>query len=683
MHLKRIELQGFKSFADRTELEFKPGITSVIGPNGSGKSNIADAIRWVLGEQSMKSLRSSKSEDVIFAGTESRRSLGFAEVNIIIDNSDGKLPIEFSEVIVSRKLYRTGESEYYINNTQCRLKDVQELFMDTGIGKDGYSIIGQGKVDEILSNNSTDRRHIFEEAAGIVKYRVRKTEAERKLEQTKNNLVRIQDIIIEKENVLEPLKNQSEKARKFLDLREELKKIEVGLFLDNIEKNKKKLEESASDEEVLNSQLSDEESKLTEKQNKREELKISVNTLTEKIEETQNLSFESAGKQEKLNSEKNVTLEKINNNLENVERLTKEVEEIKFKILEIEQDKVQKIEKKERMFSSKETFENELKEKQEELEKITAKLSTKEIEIKNKKQELEIKIEEKNEEKNNISLGDVNYENYEKRENAIKKELQENIYELDANKIKNEEDTKNFYEIEAKRTEIVKKLEDANVQKQESDQKIKEFDERINTLSHEYRMADSKHKFLVETEKSKDGYYKSVKDLLLDCEKDTDLNSGMYGTFANLITVPKDYEVALEMCLGASLQNIVTETEQDAKKLVEHLRKNNLGRASFLPISTVKGRELDVNIGKIKSKYSGVINIASNLVSYDKKYQGIVLNLLGRTVVVDNMDTGIKLAKENSYGFRIVTLLRRYFKPCRADYRGKCGVKGKQHIRKN
>ena len=231
MYLKRLELQGFKSFADRTVLEFKPGITAVIGPNGSGKSNISDAIRWVLGEQSMKSLRGAKSEDIIFAGTQSRKSLGFAEVSMVIDNEDGGLPIEYSEVTVTRKLYRTGESGYFINKVPCRLKDVLELFMDTGIGKDGYSIIGQGKVDEILSNKSEDRRHIFEEAAGIVKYRARREESEKKLEQTKINLIRINDILAEIESNLEPLKLQAEKAKKFLDLREELKNIEIGLFL--------------------------------------------------------------------------------------------------------------------------------------------------------------------------------------------------------------------------------------------------------------------------------------------------------------------------------------------------------------------------------------------------------------------------------------------------------------------
>ena len=243
MYLKRLEMYGFKSFADKTVLDFMPGVTTVIGPNGSGKSNISDCIRWILGEQSMKSLRGAKSEDIIFAGTQNRKSLGFAEASLVFDNEDGKLPIEYSEVTITRRIYRSGESGYFINKTACRLKDILELFMDTGIGKDGYSIIGQGKIDEILSNKSEDRRHIFEEAAGIVKYKNRKQEAEKKLEQTKLNLLRINDIVTEIESNIEPLKIQSEKARKFLDLREQLKNVEIGLFLYNIDDYKSKVEE--------------------------------------------------------------------------------------------------------------------------------------------------------------------------------------------------------------------------------------------------------------------------------------------------------------------------------------------------------------------------------------------------------------------------------------------------------
>ena len=377
MYLKRLELQGFKSFADKTILEFKPGITSVIGPNGSGKSNISDSIRWVLGEQSMKSLRGSNSSDIIFAGTQNRKSLGFAEASIVIDNSDGKLPIEYNEVTITRKIYRSGETGYFINKTPCRLKDILELFMDTGIGKDGYSIIGQGKIDEILSNKSEDRRRIFEEAAGIVKYRTRKQESEKKLEQTKLNLLRINDILSEIEGTIEPLKLQSEKAKKFLDLREELKGIEVGLFLYNIENYKAKLEEIVKDIEIMQSQYDDEDKKLEEIKTLKEELKKQVDEITEKIEAMQNIGFESTNKIEKINSDINVATERKENNKTNKERFSAEIEEIKTRITELEGERKQKQDKKLNLNTNKEKFEKELAEKEAELLELTKKLSDK------------------------------------------------------------------------------------------------------------------------------------------------------------------------------------------------------------------------------------------------------------------------------------------------------------------
>ena len=587
MYLKRLELQGFKSFADKTVLEFKPGITAVIGPNGSGKSNISDSIRWVLGEQSMKSLRGAKAEDVIFAGTQNRKSLGFAEASIVIDNSDGKLPIEYNEVTVTRKLYRSGETGYFINKTPCRLKDIIELFMDTGIGKDGYSIIGQGKIDEILSNKSDDRRHIFEEAAGIVKYRTRKVESEKKLEQTKLNLLRINDILSEIEGQLDPLKLQADKARKFLDLREELKSIEVGLFVYNINTYKEKLEQIVEDLQVLKDQETSESQKLEEGQNKKDTLKARIDELIAEIENMQNVGFESKTKIEQLNSQINVSKERISNNATNIERLTKEIEELHQRINDFNEEKDSKVSKKDNLFKNKEKFETELKEKEEELAKISAKLSEKELEIEGKKKQVEADIDAKYERLAEINTYEINYENLEKTKKNVKQELQSTISELDSNRIKKQEISKNFQEIEATRNKAVKTLTEIKAQKEEALAIIKDFDEKINKLTAEYRMKDSRCKFLIETERDKDGYMKSVKSLLLACEQNSELNAGVEGVLASLISVDKKYETAIEMCLGQAMQNIVTKTETDAKKLIEHLRKNNLGRASFLPISSV------------------------------------------------------------------------------------------------
>ena len=653
MYLKRLELQGFKSFADKTVLEFKEGITSVIGPNGSGKSNISDAIRWVLGEQSIKSLRGAKSEDIIFAGTQARKSLGFAEVSMVIDNTDGKLPIEYAEVTVTRKIYRSGETGYFINKTPCRLKDILELFMDTGIGKDGYSIIGQGKIDEILSNKSEDRRRIFEEAAGIVKYRTRKAESEKKLEQTKLNLLRINDILSEIEANIEPLKLQSDKAKQFLDLREELKNIEVGLFLYNIENYKEKLSQVTKDEEIMQSQKHDEDEKMSKLQEAKEELKQEIDSITINIEELQNIGFESTNKIEKINSEIGISNERIQNNTLNKERLEKEIEEIKNKIAELEEEITQKKTKKENLFLNKEKFQKELDEKQKELDELTKKLSDKELEIEGKKQIAQQNTDMRYECLETISNQDVLIENLDKRQKSVKQELTTVISELDEARDNKQEMGKGFHEIESKKEKMEQTLKEKADLKLKCMNKVKEFDDSINSLTYDLRMKDSRLKFLIETEKEKEGYTKSVKALLNDCEKNSLLQKGTEGILANLISVKKEYETAIEMCLGQTLQNVVTETEEDAKKLVEHLRKNNLGRASFLPISSIRGKKLD---RMIKNNLEGIIGIASDLVKCDKKYEQIVLNLLGRTVVVENMDSAIALSKMNSYSFRVVTL---------------------------
>ena len=651
MYLKRLELQGFKSFADKTILELRPGITTVIGPNGSGKSNISDAIRWVLGEQSMKSLRGTKSLDIIFAGTQNRKSLGFAEASLVFDNSDGALPIEYTEVTVTRKIYRSGETGYYINKVPCRLKDVLELFMDTGIGKDGYSIIGQGKIDEILSNKSEDRRHIFEEAAGIVKYRSRKEESEKKLEHTKLNLLRINDILSEIEGNLEPLQMQADKAKKYLNLKEELKNIEIGLFVYNIEKYKKDLEELVQTIEVMQNQSSEEDEKLEKIKILKEELKTSIDQITEEIENMSNIGFESQKQIEQLNSDINVAKTRIANNNENNQRYSREIEEQNNHIKELQDEIEQKEAKKDNLKQNREKFEKELSEKQAELDKLTQKLSDKELEIEGYKQTVEQNTDKKYELQSDINTQDINYQNYEKRQAQIKQEMQSTISELDATRLNKEDIIKQFNEIENKKNKAQKSLDDVAKQREEANQKIKSFDSNINILSSDMRVKESRLKFLIETEKEKEGYIKSVKSLLQDCENIKELGKGMHGVLANIIEVPDELETAIEMCLGASLQNIVTETEDDAKKLVEHLRKNNLGRASFLPISSVRGKKID----KIKGQDSGVIGIASDLVKYNKKYEQIILNLLGRTVIVDNMNTAIKLAKQNGYTFRIVT----------------------------
>ena len=653
MYLKRLELHGFKSFADKTVLEFMPGITVVIGPNGSGKSNISDSIRWVLGEQSMKSLRGTKSEDIIFAGTETRKSLGFAEVSIVIDNSDERLPIDYTEVTVTRRIYRSGESGYFINKAPCRLKDILELFMDTGIGKDGYSIIGQGKIDEILSNKSEDRRRIFEEAAGIVKYRARKEESEKKLEQTKLNLVRINDILVEIEGNIEPLRKQSEKAKTYLDLREKLKSIEIGLFIYNINEDKRKISEIIENLNILEDQNKSEKEKLENFQKSKGTLKNSIEKINLEIEDKQKESFETTRNIEKLNADINLSVQKIESNKENYERYINEINELDNRIKELEEEKNERVLKQEKLSEEKNKYESELQEKQKELEEINSKLSKEELEIERKKEELSNLVDSKYEKNSQINEKKINLENLQKRKKVLEDDIYEYISEKDSKQIEKQDILSNFHEIEDKRNKLIVSIKDIQEKKKESNEKISFYEKEINNLLSEINMKSSKLKFLQETEKDKEGYVKSVKSILLALDKDKELAKGVHGVLANLLLVEEKYQIAIEMALGQAMQNIVTDTDKEAKKLIEYLRKNNIGRASFLPISEIKGKKLDkINLKGI----NGVVGIASDLVKVNNIYEKIILNLLGRTVVVDDIDNAVLLAKQNSYSFRIVTL---------------------------
>lgn len=652
MYLKKLELQGFKSFADKTTLEFKPGITAVIGPNGSGKSNVSDAIRWVLGEQSVKALRGSKLEDVIFAGTQARKSVSFAEVDITIDNSDGKLPVDYTEVTVTRRVYRSGDSEFFINKNQCRLKDIVELFMDTGIGRDGYSIIGQGRIDEILSSKSEERRHIFEEAAGIVKYRTRKEEAEKKLENTKQNLIRINDIVTEIENQLGPLEIQSEKAKLFLELREKLKYLEIGLFISNIQKNKAKLEEIIKQSEEIMGQIEDEESNLSGLQEKKEELRIALDELFTKINEEQNNMFEAQNNIEKQKADIGIYKERIGHNTEKYETLAEDIEKSSARKLELEQDKEDRNAKKTRLSADKERFQKELTEKEEEFAKLTENLTNEQKKIEEKKQKIMDNIDLKFEKMEVLRDLVANTEANSRRITQIDEEIRDNIHNLDKERMVKEDASKGLNEVTSNRNKILKKLEELTQIKNECSSKILNYENNIRMLADETNNKESRYRFLVETENEFEGYNRAVKEVLSKCQKDSSFGQNIYGALAGLIKVPAKYENAIEMTLGAMIQNIVTETENDAKRAIEYLKANNLGRASFLPLSSVKVSKLNENLKGIQ----GVIGVASSLIEYDKKYDNVVQSLLGRTVIVENMDVAITVSKKFKYSFKIVTL---------------------------
>ncbi len=656
MYLKRLDVQGFKSFADKICLDFNSGITSVVGPNGSGKSNIADAIRWVLGEQSIKTLRGSKMEDVIFAGTEHRKPLGFAEVSLTIDNSDLKLPIEFGEVTIARRIYRSGESEYLLNKVQCRLKDVTELLLDTGIGKDGYSVIGQGRVDEILSTRSEDRRHIFEEASGIMKYKLRKQEAERKLELTKQNLSRINDIIIELETQLEPLKEQSESARKFLDLRENLKELEVNVYLENLAKFREKLEEFKEQNNIIKNNIEAENQKLEEITGANKQKTDLLKSLEEKLDVAKQQFYNLEGTLERCNSEIKLNNEKISNLTQNIGRLEEEIAEFGNKVAGLDKEEATKqsrlgyLEKQLKDYSSK------LVEYEKQMEELLKTLNENERHIENLKSGIMDKLDLQSDKKIQVNNVKTHIDGLVKRQKSIDHEIYQYVVENDKETMKKEDLSESIRHASEEIKKQKGKLRELENERSETDKVLTERKTKENKLKSGIQFKASRHKLLSEMEQNLEGYNRSVRQVLQACHESPDFGRGIHGALAQLIKVDRKYETAIEMTLGGALQNIVTSTEEDAKKAINYLKANKLGRATFLPISSVNGKSFEPGLLAEISRQPGFCGVASELVSYDQRFKGIILSFLGKVVVTETLDHAISMARKFSYGFRIVTL---------------------------
>lgn len=656
MYLKRLEMQGFKSFAEKIKLDFNCGITAVVGPNGSGKSNIADAIRWVLGEQSVKTLRGSKMEDVIFAGTEHRKPLGFAEVTIVLDNSDSTLPIDYEEVAITRRVYRSGESEYLINKTNCRLKDITELLLDTGIGRDGYSVIGQGRIDEILSTRSEDRRQIFEEASGIMKYKVRKHDAEKKLELTRQNLERINDIIAELESQLEPLREQSEKARRFLDLREELKVLEVNVYLDSMKKFRDRLEVLDKQLKTVQDQINDENNKLDEITRSNKEKTDLLKTMDERLEEAKQLFYEMEGNLERCSSEIKLNQEKIANLMQNIERLDTEKAELREKIEVLETEEAGKKDRLKYLERQLEEYSAKLAGYEKQMEELLKTLDEEERSIELLKSEIMDKMDIQSDKKLQISNLRSHIENMQKRQRSIDTEVYQNVVEKDREKMKKEELTESIRNAEQHIKGHKEKLSGLFCEREETDKMLSELRMKQAKINSDIQSKSSRVRTLREMEQKLEGYNRSVREVLQACHASPQFGRGIHGALAQLIEVDRKYETAIEISLGGALQNIVTQTEEDAKKAIEFLKRNKLGRATFLPISSVEGRGFDnQTMARIK-QCEGFCGVASELVSYDSVYTGIIRNLLGKVVVIDNLDNGIKMARKFRYSFRIVTL---------------------------
>ncbi len=660
MYLKRVELQGFKSFADKTVIEVGEGVTGIVGPNGSGKSNISDALRWVMGEMSAKSLRSGNMQDVIFNGTQKRKQMSFAEVTLVLDNESRFFQSEFNELAVTRRVFRSGESEYLINGAQVRLKDIHELFMDTGLGREGYSVVGQGRIDELLSAKAENRRQVFEEAAGISKYRHRKDEAERKLEKTEDNLVRVRDVLNELEGRVGPLQRQSEKAKKYLDLREELKGIEVSASVDIIDKNR---EEVTKYEELLKIATEDleREKKLLEAAEK-------------ESDELYALMRENDEKTSSLREELDRAKDEHNNHVNNIKLLSNNIENYKTNILSIEAEiganerlvadagkSMEDINKEEEALKKRlHTLKDELIAMEADGAVVSDDMAQKGVaveQVRSKIRDMERQLSEAD--TKSASL-EVLKESIETRRFSIEVDITQSRDGERRMAIESERLEKDIAEAGRAREAAEKLFEQSQSESLQITRSIDEKKDEFNRLSNLVGEKQGRLKMLEEMERALEGYQRSVKDLI-NAHKSGRYAGKITGIFSKLITVPKEYSTAIEVALGGAMQNVVVPDEQDAKQAVNFLKENKLGRVTFLPLSSQEKRRLEGE-GKIL-KEKGVIGIAADLVEREGYLDNTVESLLGRVVVTDNQDNAIRLAKSNRYKFKIVTLSGEVFQP--------------------
>ena len=650
MYLKSIEVQGFKSFANKIVFDFHNGITGIVGPNGSGKSNVADAVRWVLGEQSAKQLRGAKMEDVIFAGTQNRKPVGFAYVAITLDNSDHALPVEYDEVTVSRRVYRSGESEYKINGHSCRLRDVTEMFYDTGIGKEGYSIIGQGQIDKILSGKPDERRELFDEAAGIVKFKRRKSAAIKKLENERSNLVRVNDILSELEKQVGPLKQQSEKAKEYLNYKTDLKKYDVNAFLLETDRIRKETAELNGRLKIVDDDLEDSKSEYDNTKSEYEAAENQLNDINTQIDENSQTVSALELENQKLQGEINVFTEQIKTFNAN-KQLHSE------RLLDIEKDKQNKNNSVKELREQYDNLNTELSEYNDKLAAIndTAKALNAEIEG------ISGQIDNR---QNSI------YDNLTEQ-STIKAENQKFVTMLEQLEIKKSELTSHIIKgksDESAQKQVIKsltaeldnavgKLEDINNSIEESNTsvtqlkaEIAEKNSELDKLTQNYHREKSRLESLINITERYDGYGNSIKKIM----ELKDSNPGILGVIADIVKVEKQYETAIETALGGTIQNIVTDKESTAKELIGYLKQNKLGRATFLPLNAIHARNTLENEACINEKC--VIGVASNLVRVSFEYEGLAKYLLGRILVVDNIDNALLIAKKYKYTLRIVTL---------------------------
>lgn len=651
MILKSIEIQGFKSFADKTVLRFGKGVTAVVGPNGSGKSNISDAVRWVLGEQSTKNLRGQSMEDVIFSGTADRRPHGFAEVTLIIDNSDRSLDFDNDEVAVTRRYYRSHESEYLINKAVVRLKDVHELFMDTGLGRDGYSMIGQGKIDTIVSSKSDERRDIFEEASGISRYRYRKLEAEHKLTLADDNMLRLRDIMTELEDRVGPLAEQSRKAEKFLELAAVKKDVEIGLWLHSLNASNDLLKAQDGKITVAKAHYNEVESTLDGIAESIESGSEKFSTITVQIDEKRREAASHEEEMTRLGGEINVHKAAILHNGETIERLKNDIAELQTS----DERSKEEIERRKQL----------IEQKNAEITEVNGKIADLEKELNGlllSSESLSLKIEELNKLLNGYSsdisdhrvklvTAQSSVNEIGARETAIDGSFAEKQKECEERTKEIDELNEMLHKAEATATECENALKGREMIFNSRKEKVEEDRKKLESVKLDIEDKHRRKAILTDLERNMEGFGLPVKSVMHEAESGT--LRGVHGPVSKLITVDRDYATAVEIALGAAMQHIVVDTENDAKRSIEFLKRQNKGRATFLPISTIKSRDLEE---KGLENCFGFVGIASELVSTDEKYRAIIGSLLGRTAVAEDIDTAVTIAKKYGYRFKIVTL---------------------------
>lgn len=650
MYLKSIEIQGFKSFANKILFEFHNGITGIVGPNGSGKSNVADAVRWVLGEQRVKQLRGGSMQDVIFSGTETRKPQGFAYVAITLDNSDHQLAIEYDEVTVSRRLYRSGESEYMINGSTCRLKDINEMFYDTGIGKEGYSIIGQGQIDKILSGKPEERRELFDEAAGIVKFKRRKTIAQKKLEDEKQNLVRVSDILTELEKQVGPLGRQSEAAKKYLGLKEELKTYDVNLFLMETEGIRNQMKEVSAKEETVSGDLEETTARSEQLKTDYEELETELNTLDSAINENRGQLSQAEMLKGNLEGQINVLHEQINTERMNADHIQSRVKTIQTEVA----DRRAQITAYQTDNAGTTEAAAESRKKQEEAEH-KLRIDDEQIML------LDQRIEEAKSsiiaglnEKASLTAREQRYEAMLEQVQVRRSEVCQKLLKFKSDESAQEEQ---LHVEQQKLADAAERLAGLAVAQTEceteifsGEQDVRRLTRNLNDKHQEYHTAYTRLESLRNLAERYEGYGNSIRRVM----EVKDRVRGIHGVVADLVTTDKQYETAIETALGGSIQNVVTDSEQTAKQLIEYLKKNKYGRVTFLPLTSI-GQKSGFS-QKDALKEPGVIGLASDLVHVAPEYQVLATYLLGRVVVADTIDHAIALARKFKYSLRIVTL---------------------------